>query len=291
MSNTPQVPSTLRHLQEWFSAIITQPIGPDNSICPTTPAGSAIEEEAKRYISASTTLEPHERLEIYSQQYWWRLLNTLHDNFPLTTRLLGYKTFNRTIGFPYFAARPPHHWSLSHLGDTLPQWIADHYNGDNKVLINEAAQLDWAYVESFFAAEYRTNTFIGGTQNPTILAEMTLLLQPHLFLFAFSHCLPKFRDRVIEEPPDYWQLHDFPPLERKEAPYHYVASRNGSGNVTWHALSDHAYTILSLFRNGNTLNGACCWIEQQEPAFIEEVCHHLHDWFQEWTIRSWIGHP
>jgi hypothetical protein len=67
----------LKELQQWFSSVITSPL--DKPI-----------EGAERFVAPSPTLEPNERMRIYNQQYFWRLLNVLHKSYPFLTRLFGY---------------------------------------------------------------------------------------------------------------------------------------------------------------------------------------------------------
>lgn len=285
------VPQELKELQEWFATLITQPIDNKSRIYPKSPDGTSIQQEAKRYIVESEALEPYQRLEIYSQQYWWRLLGTLHKNFPLTTRILGYRDFNDTLATPYLTDCPPNHWSLNHLGKELPQWVQEHYTSDDKTLIEEATAVDWAYVHSFFANGYSTNAFVEAAKNEEALTNKKLSLQPHLHMFKLTYPLLPFRDLILEEKPEHWQSEGLPPLKKEEESYHYIIYRNGSGNVTWSLLDPQAFSVLSRFRKASTLEECCRWIDTQGDALQTAAYQNLHTWFQEWTIRAWIGYP
>src|SRR5690606_39116743 len=125
----------LKELQYWFAEIISRPIDMDNKINPITPSGKPIEEEAAKYIIPSSTLTPGQRMEIYNQQFYWRLLDILHETFPLLARLFGYRDFNEKLGFPYISTHLPDHWSLNQLGKRLPRWIEQHYHYMDKELV------------------------------------------------------------------------------------------------------------------------------------------------------------
>ena len=102
-------PDTLLNIQKWFASVITQPLTCDHNIPLLAPNGKPIAIDSAQYILPSKTLAPHERVELYYRQYWWRLLDVLQENFPLVTRLFGYQSFNEKIGIPYLTAHPSTH--------------------------------------------------------------------------------------------------------------------------------------------------------------------------------------
>src|SRR4051812_44875922 len=103
------VPTQLKRMQEWFASIITRPVDEESRINPLSPEGVPMEQEACRYITPSATLLPAQRIQIYNQQYWWRLLSIMHELYPLVTRLFGHRDFNQTIAIPYLVKYPPSH--------------------------------------------------------------------------------------------------------------------------------------------------------------------------------------
>ncbi|MCB1119108.1 MAG: putative DNA-binding domain-containing protein, partial [Chlamydiia bacterium] len=131
-----KVPHSLCHLQKWFAKAIVEPL--DRESC----LKNHVAHDADQYVFPSTTLNPRQRIELYSQQYWWRLLGALHKSFPLTVRLLGYTMFNQQIAQPYLVKFPSTHWSLSFLGCQLPKWIREEYQGDQKELLEQAVAVD-----------------------------------------------------------------------------------------------------------------------------------------------------
>ena len=44
---------------------------------------------ATRHLSPSATLDPVERLDLYHRQYWYRVLDSLQEDFPALEHLLG----------------------------------------------------------------------------------------------------------------------------------------------------------------------------------------------------------
>lgn len=272
----PKVPEALKSTQEWFGKIISFPLKEHSTISEISPSGKNIVEEAAIKIRPSPTLKPYERLQIYNQQYWWRLLNAMQDSYPFAVRLFGYTDFNESIATPYLIAHPPYHWSLDALGKKLPQWISSSYHSNDKQLIYDAAVLDLAYLSLFFKPLL------------PVLAEDqfdgTIYLQPHVIFLEFPYDLMLFREEMMQQEPDYWINNPFPEL--KHASQSLILYRSLKGHTTYKILSSTEATLLKLFQKGTAIDTMCSWIEEQPLDFRKEVEESLQQWFQDWTIRG-----
>ncbi len=283
-----QPPCTLKSTQEWFASIITSRLGENDTIQPYTSTGNLVAEEAARYITPSPTLRPHQRIQIYNQQYWWRLLNTLHTNFPLVTRLFGSHAFNEEIGIPYLLKHPPSHWSLTDLGERLPKWITECYYEPDQSLIYNAACLDWAFMSSFIAPQCPPLDLAHLLQgDPDSLLCYTFYLQPHIALFTWEYDLLTFRGCFLKQNVDYWVEHRFPDLHKGKT-YRFILYRNAKNNIAWREISQGEFLLLERFKAGTSITAACEYIEAQESSLYEEVANHLQKWLQEWTQAGWL---
>lgn len=285
-SSTPQM---LKQMQLWFAGIITQPIDQDNRLPPIAPSGTPIEKEAWDYIRPSPTLRPSQRIELYGQQYWWRLLNILQDFYPLVARLFGYHDFNRLIGIPYLSHYPPNHWSLNGLGDLLPVWIEQEYHESDKKLVLNAVEIDYAYHDNFLAKQLKP-VDLQDLPNPedfAYLLEQTLYLQPSVLLFFhLDYDLFTYRFEFLKHPVEYWTEHDFPPLNPTQTPY--VLFRNPHWASVWAPISLAEATLLNCFREGATLDEACSWLEEK-PEICAEAEENLQQWIQGWIVKKWLS--
>jgi len=281
-------PFELQKLQEWFGGLINRPLVENDLINPLTPSGLVITKEAGRHIAPSPTLQPHQRLQIYNQQYWWRLQSVLQTNFPLLLRLFGTHSFNECIAVPYLTAYVPNHWALNLLGENLPQWIQEKYQGSDKQFVHDAAYLDWVLSLSFTNEQYPVldSRFLS-EGNPEELIEKPLCLQPHLFLVQFDQNLPAFRDIIIKESADFWTTHDFPPLLQDKT-YYSVIFRNLQNNVAWKDVGSEEYLILQQFAKGLSIEAVCEWMEELEVERYTLMATHLQKWMQEWTRYGWL---
>jgi Putative DNA-binding domain len=290
MTYDSKVPLQLKRTQQWFASIITRPVDEENRINPISPTKKPMEEEAAYYIVPSPTLRPVQRIQIYNQQYWWRLLNTLQDVFPCVVRLFGYHDFNLKIGIPYLVKYPPRHWSLTFLGDYLPQWVKEDYREEDKTLVYDSVKVDWAFGRSFLApqlAPIDTSNFSSDVGMSALLTKK-LYLQPNVFLFEMNWDMFQFRTEFLKQEPEYWIDNDFPELP-KDRKYFFVLYRNRKNDISWKEISEGEYRLLTLFQKGMTIEKACQWLEKQEGPLYDAAMKQLHLWFQEWTIRGWLS--
>jgi len=284
-----KLPNALKEVQEWFGGIISRPIGQQSEMNPIAPSGVPVKKEAPHYIKPSPTLQPDQRIQIYNQQYWWRLLNILHDIFPMATRLFGYVDFNRRLGIPYLAAFPPNHWSLNGLGGRFIDWARQNYKGKDKQLLLATAQVDLSFNDSF-TAENQAPITLESLPNPndlSILLSKQMALPKSLYLFEFDYDLFEFRVELLKQKPEYWAKHPFPVL-KKARKYYFVMYRNVSNLLNWKEISRAEWLLLSQFENGFTVDAACDWLETQEDAVQMEAAENLHRWLQSWIILRWL---
>jgi len=285
MSYDPSVPLKLKTTQQWFGGVISQPIDENSLINPIAPSGNAIETEAPLYISPGPKLLSHQRIQIYNQQYWWRLLTVMQENFPLVTRLFGYHDFNQTLAMPYLVKYPPHHWTLNDLGDRFADWVEEEYHATDKELVLFSAQIDWAYTFSFVCEE-------APKISQSEIDSSTLYLQPHLFCFVLPYDLFQFRRQFLLKDPDYWVENDFPKLEHYPEGENgcFVLYRNQINDILTERISFEEMTLLKQLQAGRRLDDICAWLEEQpqESQLYKAASAELGLWFQRWAKLNWL---
>jgi hypothetical protein len=264
----------------WFGSIVRMPIDVNSQMSLRSPTGREMEEEAKEFILPSPTLRPSQRIQIYCQQYWWRLLNTLHEIFPYLVRLFGYSEFNQKIGIPYLEKFPPHDWSLNTLGDLLPIWVEKNYQGPDKSLIFDVARIDWAYNDAFLAPQ---NSPLQTNLEPEKIFQKVIHLQPHVHLFSLHSDLFSLREEFLKQEPDYWLHHDFPKNGRKGEVF-FVLYRDVRNDVVYKEIAKTEFVLLNRIQKGSSLKDICAWVESDGHEYIEEVASNLNVW-----IKNWMG--
>src|SRR5260221_11348522 len=100
---------TLLQLHLSMAHASRQPLTGCDRIAPKTDAG---------FIKPNNRLTSVERLEIYSRSYWFRVLDSLHDDFPGLRAVLGQRAFHR-LARAYLPACPSRSFTLRNLGSRL----------------------------------------------------------------------------------------------------------------------------------------------------------------------------
>lgn len=260
----------LVEIQKWFGAMISQPLQPDNAIAPITPFGTEVKVEAAKHIAPSPALESYQRIQIYHQQYWWRLLKCLQENFPSLTNLYGHESFNQKIGIPYLSENPPTHWALCRLGQSLPIWLEKHN------FPTELAHIDAAAQRAFWMAAYSPIDFAALSEQETLTKK--LFLQPHVHLFSFEEDFFSFREALLNKEN----------AELKKGKCFFALYRNPKNQVKWKELMIGEYNFLALFKEGMAIQEACLEIEKKGGKSLQEAEELLPLWFREWTFLQWF---
>jgi len=150
----------LLELQRRMGADIMRPLTASENIAPTTRA---------EYIKPNDRLSSIERLEIYNRQYWFRILDSLYEDFPGLLAILGQRSFHR-LAIAYLTDCPSRSFTLRNLGSRLQEWLAKHreYAGRSPDVALEMVRLEWAHIEAFDLAAEKP---LGPDGSPLVLRD------------------------------------------------------------------------------------------------------------------------
>src|SRR5260370_42350420 len=128
---------TLLEVQRRMARAIMQPLTGADRIGPKADA---------RYIKPNARLSSRERLEIYSRSYWFRVLDSLYDDFPGLRAVLGRQSFHR-LSKAYLQDCPSRSFTLRNLGSRLEDWLLRNPQqaGNNYTLALDMVRLEWAH--------------------------------------------------------------------------------------------------------------------------------------------------
>jgi hypothetical protein len=137
--STASAPS-LRELQRWFASVTTHPAGVLEGHL-----GHGRGQKLERLVTPGPRLSAVERVQIYQQGYFARLVECLLDDYPALSYALGAATFE-AIARAYIEKHPSRSRSLNAYGQHLaafcrsrPEAWAD--------FAADLARLEWALVE------------------------------------------------------------------------------------------------------------------------------------------------
>src|SRR6266481_6464201 len=176
---------TLLEVQRRMARAIMQPLTGADRIAPRTDA---------RYVKPNDRLSPRERLEIYSRSYWFRVLDSLYDDFPGLRAVLGQRTFHQ-LSRAYLADCPSRSFTLRNLGSRLADWLERNpqYAGDRFALALDMVRLEWAHIEAF---DNEARKVLGPEDLLELGPEFRASLQPYIQLLALQYPVDDLRIHV-----------------------------------------------------------------------------------------------
>lgn len=242
---------------------------------------AALTAQAGALISPSPSgMAPHERLEVYREQFWLRHLNSIDEDFPTLTWVVGGPVAFRGLATGYLRACPPRTWDLQRLGIDLPSYLAGDARWGHDPLARDAARLDWAFMEAFDAPD-------SPPFDPRVLASTPedawpgarIDLHASLRLLSLGHPVHDLREALsagaaVERP--------------GAASTHLVIHRDPACFLRAVAVEPLAFELLETLRGGVPLGEACeaaARTSQRDPL---EIGDKLGGWFQQWTAGGWI---
>ena len=105
-----------------------------------------------RVIAGDERLSAEDRVDIYANMYFYRLLDVLKEDFPATLATIGDDRFHNLVT-SYLIEHPPSHFSVGQAGRYLADFLRDYPLREDFPFIEDLARLERALIESFHAAD------------------------------------------------------------------------------------------------------------------------------------------
>lgn len=291
MARSRHKPSRLEKIQRWVQTVITHPDGVLAGMA-TPEARRQINVDphsVEKVVERSRTLNALERLAIYGNAYFGRLLECLREEFPVLMRALGQDTFD-AFALGYLQAYPPRSYSLIHLGQNLPRYLAETRPanaGRNKLpatwpeFVIDLATLELAITEVFDGPGSEGEQVLDQSVLAGIaaerLAELRLQTAPCLRVLALRYPVHKYFTAVRRKKNPRF------PKERQT----FVAISRVDYVVRHYELSLPAYHLLDALIQNETVGVA---IEHALSAAGGEkrLAYKIHRWFHDWAAEGFF---
>ena len=139
----------LKGTQNLFWELISAPEG----------VRSALEDLGRRGVPAleevfagDEKLPAVDRVDIYANMYFYRLLDALREDYPRVEAAIGGRAFHNLVT-DYLLRHPSGHPSLRYLGRFLPEFLRSHAILRECPYLADLAALEWARVDTFDAPD------------------------------------------------------------------------------------------------------------------------------------------
>jgi hypothetical protein len=144
-----------------------------------------------------------ERLDVYANMYFYRLLDCLKEDYPALAVVLGKGRFHDLIT-DYLLAHPSDHPSVRFVGRHLPAFVASHGVLAERADLADLARLEWAHLDAFDAPDAAPIAADRlSALPPSAWAELRLRVTPSLRVLELGFAVLAVRDAVDRgaEPP------------------------------------------------------------------------------------------
>jgi len=142
----------LATLQRWFFELLRAPEGAARGAAELRRRGEIDSEDLSFLVVPDARLGAVERIDVYADMYFYRLRDSLAEDFPALAARIGSARFHNLIT-EYLLAHPPRHFSLRELGRALPGFLDAHPLARGEPALADLARLEWARLDVFDAAD------------------------------------------------------------------------------------------------------------------------------------------
>jgi len=184
-------PPRLRHDQALFWGLIAAPEGVRRGLEALVGRGAARPDDLDTLIVGDERLSSFDRLDIYANMYFFRLLDCLKEDYPRLLEALGSARFHNLVT-DYLLVHPSSQPSLRYVGTRLADSLAGHALERECPGLADLARLEWARADIFDAADARPLTRADIAALPQDEAgEVRLALVPACRLLRLAHDAPR----------------------------------------------------------------------------------------------------
>ncbi len=285
-------PASLAEFQRAIAGALMKPLRGDDSM----PAENRA--VAERLIRPNDRLTAFDRLQIYAQQYWWRLLAAFGEDFGALRGVLGARKFTR-LANAYLTELGSTSWTLRNLGSRLVEFLGanPHLTHPRTGLALDVARVEWARVLAF-----------DGPSRPVIPAEkiartppgrLRLGLQPFVILLELSHPVDDLVRRLRR--PGHSAVSNAvsgaanrrtrPVTVRRSRQPVFLAVHRWHHSVYYKRHEPEAHALLLALRAGATIGAACDAAFTHSTLAPEKAAAKIREWFSRWAEFGWFCDP
>lgn len=285
----PSQPDSLREIQQAIAGTLQRRLAPGEKMQRSSAA------VAEHFIKPNDRLTSFERLQIYNQQYWWRVTASFQEDFRGLLAVLGQRKFEK-LATAYIEECGSMSWNLRDLGQALEGYILQHPElvAPHQQLALEMGQVEWARVIAFDGPEKPPLDPKRLGSDPE---KLRLNLQPYITLVELNHPVDELLGRLKKRNIETGSASNaFSGTATRRRPLRlsskaasepiYLAIHRVDLSVYFKRLEPGAYRLLAALREGATLSDAC------GAAFGEEVppnaAEKIQSWFAAWMRFGWL---
>lgn len=294
-------PQKLAEIQKLMAQAIMRPMAGQDRMQPTWIDDSPTAAVASQFIKPNDRLTSFERLQIYNQQYWWRLLASFQEDYSGLRAAIGPRKFDR-LAVAYLEAYGSQSWTMRNLGLHLEEFLRAHpdLTAPHTALAIDLARVEWARVIAF-----------DGPEKPVIDSEkmarippdrLRLELQPYVTLLELSYPVDDLLLKLKETEIETGAFSNAMTLENEAKPVRRIRARASSDpiylaihrhdlSVYFKRIEREAFLLLLGLKDGMPLEEACAVAFANSTNLPDADAGKIQEWFANWMSLGWFAAP
>jgi hypothetical protein len=294
----------LLELQRRVARAVMQPLTSSDRIALKTRDGRPMRIEVAEFITPNDRLTSLERLEIYSRSYWFRVLDSLSDDFPGLRAVVGQRAFHR-LSRAYLADCPSQSFTLRNLGSRLEGWLRRNpqYAASRDALaldplVRDMVRLEWAHIEAFDGA---ADKVLGPEDLLELGPSFRAGLQPYIRLLELEFPVDELRIHVNQGSEEHGAVSNavlnqkhrnltrrVTRLKRERI---CLAVHRLNFTVYYRRIAAEEYCLLNALREGQPIGMAIQTGFKNSSVTGDEQQSMLERWFAAWAELGWLCPP
>jgi len=283
--------NSLLELQRRMAKAVMQPLTATEGMRRTTGDGRSMTTEASAFIKPNSRLTGFERLEIYNRQYWFRILDSLAEDFPGLRGVIGQTQFDR-LARKYLTDCPSQSFTMRNLGSRLLSWLEAHadFAEPQNDLALDMVRLEWSHIEAFDAAERPPLT---PAQIARLNGDAKLALQPYIRLLQLRYAVDDMLLALKDSSSDVATLNSrlrMKWLLRFGGPGEiFLAVHRAEFSVHYRRLEPGEFAVLTGLQRGLSLGDAIESALADQAAEGGDCAGKVREWFGIWSKLGWLS--
>lgn len=299
-------PRELRRIQQWMHSVITHPAGVIGGM-QSESARAQIDvspEDAEQVINPSKALTSLQRLEVYANAYYARLLECLRSEYPALLQAIGREAFD-AFAFGYLQRYPSRSYTLAQLGANFPRYLRETRPPLAEGSSDQESAADWTdfVIELATLERHYSEVFDGPGVEGQILLQTDDLSAIAPDRWHESKLIPVVCLRLVSF---RFPVHEYasavrhgdkatPPLPlpnqegtNTEPARTYLAITRRDYIVRRCPLSHAQYELLSAFLEGASLGDAIAHAADTGEVDFDTLAQSLPHWFRDWSAAGFF---
>jgi hypothetical protein len=284
-------------VQQWFQAVVTHPEGVEGGV-ESDEAQALIRltrGDLEAVIRRSRNLTAAERIGIYANAYYARLLECVGECFPVLKAAVGEEVFSG-FAFEYLQRYPSRSYTLDRLGENFPRFLEETRPGpeDGGPPPGEVGWPDFL-IDLAFLEWTLAKVFDGpGTEGQTLLTPEALQSFP-AERFAGARLVPVPCLRLVSSryPVNAYFTAARQGEEGEEIPIpdpapEYTAITRRDFVVRRYSLSFPQHALLAALQSGATVAEALAAAAAVSDLDDDALAEALREWFRVFTAEGFF---